>query len=76
MPQVHLLSTHLFVISILTDDKNHWGAREHGDNRQAQLLLEDLLGVCEGPYLEGKRPEGSHQDPWKPGGTLLGLCDH
>lgn len=68
------LSTYLSVISILAEDKNHRGSREDGDDGQAQLLLEDLLGVCEGPYLEEKRPEGSHQDPRKPGGALPGLC--
>lgn len=69
------MSTYLFVIFILAKDKNHRGARENGDDRQAQLLLYDLLGVCEGPYLEGKRPgrvtSGSLEAPT--GGTLLCL---
>ena len=30
--QVDALSTYLAFISILAKDKNHWGAREQGDN--------------------------------------------
>lgn len=75
MPQGRPLCTYLLVISVLAKDKNHWGTREKGDDRQAQLLLEDLLGVCEGPDLEEKRKEGSREDPWKP--PLVGYyCAH
>lgn len=50
-------STHLLVISVLAKDKDHWGAREQSDYRQAQLLLDDLLCVGEGPYLVGESGE-------------------
>lgn len=43
---------YLLVVTFFARWQEHWGAREQGIHRQAQLLLTDLVVVCVCPLLQ------------------------